>query len=48
MTLHVTDIAARERRFVGTLWFARRTRMTGFTCLWRTSVTVVSTALPKK
>ena len=31
MTLHVTDIAARERRFVGTLWFARRTRMTGFT-----------------
>ena len=30
MTLHVTDLAAGERRFVGTLRYARRARMTSF------------------
>ena len=30
MTLHVTDLAAGTRRFVGTLRFARRARMTSF------------------
>ena len=30
MTLHVTDLAASQRRFVGTLRFARRARMNSF------------------
>ncbi len=30
MTLHVTDLAAGSRRFVGTIRFARRAQMTSF------------------
>ena len=30
MTLHVTDLAAGSRRFVGTIRFARRAKMTSF------------------